>query len=75
MLQAPLQDRRENIIGIVGTSARLADGGRWGRAVIAGGPTRPLAVDGVAVLECCMGSGLLGRVGAGSKLWIKPKLP
>jgi hypothetical protein len=35
------------------TSARLVYDGLWSRSVSDGGPMQPLAVDDVAVLQCC----------------------
>jgi hypothetical protein len=54
------------------TSARLVDGGRWGRSVTAGSLMEPLVADRVAVLVCCTASGLpLGGELCGSKPRIK----
>jgi hypothetical protein len=39
------------------TSARPVYGGRWSRSVTDSSPTRPPAVDGVAVFGCCPASG------------------
>lgn len=38
--------------------------GRWGKSVDDRGLSKPLAVDDVAVLDCCTASGLVGEGGA-----------
>ena len=52
---------REPLTSSMRTPGGEVVGGRWGRSVIDRRPSRPFAVDGVAVFECCTASTSVGE--------------